>query len=115
MEWFDGELRLRNPQLLETKDVEAMAEILEVQQKEKLFGMDWYNPTCYAVEILDAKNEKVEVDKVVNQLSHLNLQQKKDLKKVLQEHTKLFDGTLGVYPHRKCHIDLVSGAVAKHA
>jgi hypothetical protein len=28
-----------------------MAEIVEVQQGEALFGMDWYNPTCYAVEI----------------------------------------------------------------
>jgi hypothetical protein len=32
-----------------------MAERVEVQQEEALFGMDWYNPTCYAVEILDVK------------------------------------------------------------
>jgi hypothetical protein len=32
-----------------------MAEIIEVQQKDKLFGMDWHDPTCYASEILDAK------------------------------------------------------------
>jgi hypothetical protein len=62
-----------------------------------------------------AKYEKVEVDEVINQLSHLNPQQKEDLKRVLQEHTKLFDGTLGVYPHRTFHIDLLQGAVAKHA
>ena len=52
---------------------------------------------------------------MINQLNHLDPQQKEDLKKVLQGHTKLFDGTLGVYPHRKFHIDLVQGAVAKHA
>ena len=63
--------------------------------------MDWYDPTCYATEILDAKYEKVEVDEVINQLNHLNTEQKDDLRKVLIEHTKLFDGTLGVYPHRK--------------
>jgi hypothetical protein len=93
-----------------------MAEIVEVQQEEALFGMDWYNPTCYAVEILDAKHEKVEVDEVINQLHHLNTEQKEDLRKVLMEHTKLFDGTLlGVYPYRKFHIDLVPGAIAKYA
>jgi hypothetical protein len=52
----------------------------------------------------------------MDQLDHLNLQQKNDLKKVLNEHTKLFDGTLlGVYPHRKFHIDLVPEAVPKHS
>jgi hypothetical protein len=52
-----------------------MAEIIEVQQEEELFGMDWNDPTCYATEILDAKYEKVEVDEVINQLHHLNLDQ----------------------------------------
>jgi hypothetical protein len=76
--------------------------------------MDWYDPTCYATEILDTKYEKVEVDEVINQLDHLTLEQKEDLKEVLKEHSKLFDGTLGVYPHRKFLIDLVPGAIAKH-
>jgi hypothetical protein len=115
MEWFDNELPLHNPHLLQDKDFEAMAEIVEVQQEDALFGMDCYNPTCYAVEILDAKYEKAEVDEVINQLNHLNTEQKEDLRKVLMEHTKLFDGTLGVYPHKKIHIDLVPGAIAKHA
>jgi len=115
IEWFDNELPLRNPHLLEAKDFEAMAHMVEIQQEEEFFGMDWYDPTCYAVEILDAKYEKIDVDEVITHLTHLNSQQKEDLKQVLQEHTKLFDGTLGVYPHRKFHIDLVPEAVAKHA
>ncbi len=50
-----------------------MAEILEVQFKaEKLFGMDWYDPTCHASEILDAKYRKVSTDDVVDQLIHQN-------------------------------------------
>jgi hypothetical protein len=76
--------------------------------------MDWYDPTCYASEILDAKYEKVLIDDVIDQHDHLNTQQKNDLKRVLNEHNKLFDGTLGVYPHQKFHIDLVPGAVPKH-
>jgi len=58
--------------------------------------MDWYDPTCYAIEILDAKYEKVLVDDVVSQLKHLDDLQKADIKLVLSEFTKLFDGTLGV-------------------
>ncbi len=57
--------------------------------------------TCYAYEILDAKYEKVLVDDGIDQLDHLNAQQKNDLKQGLNEHTKIFDGTLGVYPHSK--------------
>jgi hypothetical protein len=64
--------------------------------------MDWYNPTCFAIEILDAKYEKVQIEDVVNPLEYLSTQQKTDLKQVLSEFvTKLFDGTLGVYPHKK--------------
>ncbi len=77
--------------------------------------MDWYDPTCYASEILDAKYDKVLVDDVIDQLDHLDAQQKDDLKRVLHEHTKLFDVTLGVYPHRKFHIELVPEAVPKHS
>ncbi len=83
-------------------------------QEVELYGMDWYDPTCYAIEILDAKYEKIATNDYVEQLDHLTPQQKKDLKGVLNTYTKLFDGTLGVYPHRKFHIDLVDGAVPKH-
>ena len=115
MEWFDNELPMRNPHLLQNKEFEAMAEIIEIQPEGEFFGMDWYDPTCYAMEILDVKYEKVEVDEVINQLNHLSLEQKEELRKVLKEHTKLFSRKLGVYPHRKFHIDLVPGAKAKHA
>jgi hypothetical protein len=91
-----------------------MAETIEIQLYYECFGMDWYDATCYASEILDAKYEKVLVDDVIDQLDHLNARQKNDLKEVLSEHTKLFDGTLRVYSHRKFHIDLMPGAMPKH-
>ena len=37
-----------------------------------------------------------------------------ELEKILVKFEKLFDGTLGVYPHRKVHIELLADAVAKH-
>ena len=43
------------------------------------------------------------------------MHQKKDLLSVLRQNQKMFDGTLGVYPHKKVHIDIEEGAVPKHA
>jgi hypothetical protein len=43
------------------------------------------------------------VEDVIDQLDHLNTQQMNDLKRVLNEHTKLFNGTLGVYPQKISH------------
>jgi hypothetical protein len=91
-----------------------MVETIEIQLEDDFFGMDWYDLTCYAFEILDAKYENVLVDDVIDELEHLNAQQKNDLRQVLSEHIKLFDGTLGVYPHRKFFIDFVPEAVPKH-
>ncbi len=90
-----------------------MAETIEIQLEDDFFGINWYDPTCYASEFLDTKTKKVLVDEI-EQLDHLNAQQKTDLWQVLNEHTKLFDGTLGVYPHRTFHIDLVPEATPKH-
>jgi hypothetical protein len=111
---FDDELPLRDTRYLQSKDFLAMTETIEIQLADDFFGMDWYDPTCYASEILDARYEKVLVDDVIDQLDHLNAQQKNDLKQVLNEHTKFFDRNLGVYPHRKFHIVLMPGAVPKH-
>jgi hypothetical protein len=75
----------------------------------------WIGTTQPASEILNAKYGEVSTDDVVDQLTHLNEKQKQDLKVLLKNFTKLFNGTLGVYPHKKFHIDLVPGARPKHS
>ena len=45
----------------------------------------------------------------------MNDSQKAALKAVLEKHSKLFDGTLGVYPHRKFSIEIEPGAKPVHA
>ncbi len=75
IEWFNNELPMHNPCQLDNKEYLAMAEVLKVQCKaEQFFGMDWYNPTCYPSEKLNAKYGKVSMDCV-----HLNDKQKQDL------------------------------------
>ncbi len=71
--------------------------------------MDWYDPNCYAVEILDAKYEKVSIDEEVEKQEHLNSQQRAELHRVLSKFEKLF------YPHRKFHFDLPPDAKQKQS
>ncbi len=53
-----------------------MSEIIEIQQEVEFFGIDWYEPTCFVIEILDAKYEKVQIKDVVNPLEYLSTQQR---------------------------------------
>ncbi len=76
-----------------------MEDMFHIQVEDKIFGEDWLE--CFATEILDAKYEKRDVAKVGKVLTHLNAHQKTDLLQVPQENNKMFNGTLGVYPHRK--------------
>jgi hypothetical protein len=62
-------------------------------------GKDWLQ--CYATHIFDAKYEFTDIKDVIDQLTHINAQQKDDLLQVLMENAKMFDGTLGVYPLTK--------------
>ena len=49
IEWFENDLSLWDPYSLTDKDILAMAKILEIHQEIKLYGMDWYDPTCYTI------------------------------------------------------------------
>ncbi len=49
---------------------------------------------------MDAKYERMDVVEVMKGLTHLNAHKKADLLRVLQENNKMYDGTLGVYPHK---------------
>ena len=46
-------------------------------------------------------------EEVIAEQNHLSEQQKHQLQAVLDKHKLVFDGTLGCYPHKKIHIDLL--------
>jgi hypothetical protein len=95
------------------KEFDAMEDMFHIQVKDKLFGEDWLK--CFATEILDAKYESTDVVEVMKGLIHLNAHQKVDLLQVLQEKDKMFNGTLGVYLHKKLHIDIDQNAKPVHS
>jgi hypothetical protein len=69
----------------------------------------------HTTEIKHAKYEKVDTMEVARQQKHLNDEQQRLLGKVLNKFTKLFDGTLGKYPHRKVHLELEPNAKPVHS
>ncbi len=94
MEW-----PMQDPCHINNKEYLAMAEILKVHlEEEQLFGMDWYHPSCFALEILNAKYEKVSIDEVVEKQEHLTAQQRAELHRILSKFEKLLDGTLDAKP-----------------
>ncbi len=103
MEWFDCSIPLCPPGGLDSQEFDAMEDMFHIKVKDKLFIEDWLK--CFATMILDAKYDKLDVIEVVKGLTHL-AHQKADLLQVLHENNKMFNGTLGVCPHRKVHIDI---------
>ncbi len=113
MEWFDCSIPLRPPGGLDSKDFDAMEDMFHIQVEDKIFSEDWLE--CFATEILDAKYDKTDVAEVMKELTHLNAHQIADLLQVLQENNKMFNGTLGVYPYKKVHIDIDPNAKPVHS
>ncbi|KAL7450185.1 hypothetical protein ACHAWC_004846 [Mediolabrus comicus] len=123
VEWLGNTIPMRNPHLISTDEYNHMLDSFFLQEEEEILEyeayMDHYISSgydhSYAAEILDAKYEQVDIDEVVRGQTHLDETQKQELKELLNEYTKLFDGTLGVYPHKEVHIDVDPDAKPVHA
>lgn len=111
--WFGNQIPLRNPRDFRDSDYAVLAECFMIQTEDELFGEDWME--SYVTKILDAKYEKMDIDEVIKVQTHLPISQKEDLRNLLEKHTKLFDGSLGVYPHKKVHLELTENAKPVHA
>ena len=66
-------------------------------------------------EILDAKYEAADLEKICSAQSHLHLQQQKQLLALLNKYADLFDGTLGTWKQKPVDIELLPDAVPYHA
>lgn len=115
VEWCGNTIQMRDAHETTRKDYVDMMEAFHIQREEEWLGYEDDYFDNYATSILDAKYDKVDIDEVVKQQDHLNDDQKEDLRRLLSKYSKLFDGTLGVYPHKKFHIDLTDDAKPFHA
>jgi len=112
--WLGLTLPMRPKDSLDDSQFIQMYEKYSSQKLDEYMGEDWLD-AYLAVAIKDAKYERADIQEVVDNCAHLSDEQKLDLYNLLKKHEKLFDGTLGVYPHKKVHIDIDKTAEPKHA
>ncbi len=114
MHWFENVRPMREPWTLDDKEYQAMAAAYDIQHDDEFVGEDWLD-SFLTNTILDAKYEKVDVHDVATKQKHLTLKQQQELERVLHKYSKLFGGTLGVYPHKKFSIEVKEDATPKHS
>ncbi len=88
----------------------SLLTLLELESENNQIDNPFAN--TFATPILDPKYEQA--NDVAFDQHHLLLDQQHDLFNILSKHKKLFDGSLGVHPHKKVHIDLKPGAKPVH-
>ena len=64
--------------------------------------------------ILDAKYDKADLDKVVQETPHISKSERIKLKKLLSKYGELFDGTIGTWNMDRHKIELKEGAKQYH-
>jgi hypothetical protein len=116
VDWCGNTIQMRDAHAVKKEDYVDMMDSFHIQLEEEWLGYDDdYFADAYATSILDAKYEQIDIDNVVAQQTHLDDDKKDDLRRLLSKYTKLFDGTLGVYPHKKFSIELTEDAKPYHA
>ena len=112
VEWFDNVIKMNTTGFTKERQAAFMdSYMLDVENEQWLNDGNEEIDSYIASTILDAKYEKVDIDTVISEnCSHLSPDQQKDLADMLKKHEKLFDGTLGCYPHDKMSIELLPGS-----
>lgn len=108
VDWLGNQIPMRDNRSFHPSDLTALVDALYAQEDEEFFGDDFLD--AYAAPIMDAKYEEMDVEEVADGQKHLTPAQREDLKALFRRYRKLFDGSLGVYPHKKCHIELEPNA-----
>jgi hypothetical protein len=108
VDWLGNQIPMWDNRNFHPSDLTALVDALYAQEDEEFFGDDFLD--AYATPIMDAKYEEMDVEEVADGQKHLTPAQREDLQALFRRYRKLFDGSLGVYPHKKCHIELEPNA-----
>ena len=113
IEWMGISIPMRVPFETDEEYTSVIDDYL-IQMEEDDWDFEDEYLESYLTTILDAKYEKANIDLIISAQRHLDDAQQNDLRTLLKRHEPLFNGTLGLYPHKKMHIELELGAQPKH-
>ena len=68
-EWYGNTVPLRDPWSIRDSDFDNLTDSFLIQSEDEFFG-DGFDDS-YLTQILDAKYEKIEIDDVIEQQTHL--------------------------------------------
>ena len=115
MTWLENVVPMRCP-TTDKETLEAVLDACYMHDEEYELEIDWLDGyLSNPIPILDAKYEKADIDEVTTMQKHLTKEQQRELATLLRKHEKLFNGTLGLYPHKKVHIDVEPNAKPVHS
>ena len=92
---------------------------LSIAFKSRAFWSDLYHVSCcltttYAIQIQESLYQPVAAHEVAIQQKHLSPQQQADLTQLLDQYPRLFNGQLGLYTHKKLHLELHDNVTPVH-
>ena len=110
MLWFDQKVNMKSPEQMHSQ-LQTYLSFFETDPEDDEIE-SYYQ---HAGPLMDAKYEKTSPKAVVSRQHHLSQHQQLKLQQALEKVNTLFDGSLGHYPHRKVHLDLIDGAEPVHS
>ncbi len=110
---MDHEIPLKDPDEFFNKNMLIdLNNELCLNKEDNMFDQEILD--IYAIRILDAKYKQVNTNKVAADQKQLNVYHCHKLHYLLAKNKKLFDGSLGMYPHQKVHVDFLPGSKPVH-
>jgi predicted aspartyl protease len=106
--WLDVSVPFHPRNYFKGRRIDGITDIMHTARTQTLDSL------VHQASVKDANYDVQDPTEVAEAQQHLNDKQREDLKKMFNQHRKLFSGRIGRYPHRKYHIDLVQGAEPYH-
>ena len=95
-------------------DEMMMTSSIDKQYKSEEALKEAYAKLYEAAEILEHAYKKVTPEKYTLEQDHMTKEERSKFDSILERHKVLFDVELGLYPHKKFHLQLKQGAVPVH-